>query len=153
MKAYRLVKASYAADAFEGEGARRYGGRWNSKGTRVVYLADSPALAALEILVHTRSAEDLQDYLLIEVDFDEVLLETLDAAALPEGWEAPKPSLLTQTLGDRWVFEGRSLLLRVPSAVVPRQSNVLLNPRHPDVTRIAIGEPEPFRFDPRLQRS
>jgi len=153
VKAYRLVKASYAAGALSFESARHYGGRWNSKGTRVAYLSDSPALAALEILVHTSSEGDLQDYLLIEVGFDQALVETLDAAALPEGWDAPKPSPQSQVVGDRWVAEERSLLLRLPSAVIPKQSNFLLNPQHPDMARLAIGESEPFRFDPRLARS
>lgn len=139
--------------ALEGEGARLFGGRWNSKGIRVAYLSDSPALAALEILVHTRSEEDFQDYLLIEIGFDAALVEALDATALPEGWDAPRPSPLTQALGDRWVAEGRSLLLRVPSAVVPRQFNYLLNPEHPDRAKLSVGEPEPFRFDPRLKRT
>lgn len=150
MRAHRLVKARYISGALEGEGARRFGGRWNSKGTRVAYLSDSPALAALEILVHTRSEEDLQDYLMLELAFDEVLVEAVSGDALPEGWDQLRPPTQAQAIGDRWVAEGRSLLLRVPSVVIPRQFNYLLNPQHPDMSKLKVGEPETFRFDPRL---
>jgi RES domain-containing protein len=142
----------YAASALDGEGARLFGGRWNTKGTRVVYLSDSPALAALEVLVHTRSEEDLQDYLILEVGFDEVLVETHAPEDLPADWTQPKAPISTQAIGDRWANEGRSLLLKVPSAVIPQQSNFLLNPLHKDMNKLEVGELAPFRFDPRLNK-
>jgi RES domain-containing protein len=121
--------------------------------TRVVYLSDSPALAALEVLVNTRSEEDLQDYLILEVSFDEALVETYAPEDLPANWNQLKPPVSTQAIGDRWANEGRSPLLRVPSAVIPQQSNFLLNPLHPDMNKLEVGELAPFRFDPRLTQA
>lgn len=150
MKAYRLVKTAYAASALDGEGARLFGGRWNSKGTRVAYLSDSPALAALEILVHTRSPEDLADYLLFELTFSAALVETMGTGGLPPDWRELTLSTSTQAIGDRWVEEARSVLLALPSAVVSQQCNFLLNPAHPEISRVEVGEAQPFSFDPRL---
>ena len=151
LRGWRIVKASHAAAAFDGEGARLYGGRWNSPGTALVYTAESEALAALELLVHVRAPQLLAAYVSIPADFDEALVESVAVASLPSGWRRyPAPSALQQ-IGDRWVLEGRSAVLRVPSAVVPRESNFLLNPLHGDFARVALGAPAPFEFDGRLR--
>jgi RES domain-containing protein len=150
-RGWRIAKASHAAAAFDGEGARLYGGRWNSPGTALVYTAESEALAALELLVHLRAPQLLAAYVSIPADFDEELVQSLAAASLPSGWRRyPAPSALQQ-IGDRWVLEARSVVLRVPSAVVPRESNFLLNPLHRDFARVALGRPVPFEFDARLR--
>lgn len=151
-RAWRIVKAARADSAFDGEGARRYGGRWNSPGAPLVYTAGSASLAALELLVHLQSSQLLLAYVAIPVDFDDALVEELDPASLPEDWRCHPAPVALQRLGDRWVAERRSAVLGVPSAVVPvpEESNSLLNPAHPDFDRIARGSPRPFRFDPRL---
>lgn len=151
--AWRIVKATRArATAFDGEGARRHGGRWNSPGVRIVYTAESASLAALELLVHLQASRLLAAYALLPARFDEALVETLVTRGLPPRWkEYPAPVAL-QEIGDRWARGRRTVVLRVPSAVMPVESNFLINPEHPDFRRIAIGAPEPFAFDPRLRR-
>lgn len=150
--AWRIVKPYRVADAFTGEGARLYGGRWNSPGTPVVYAAESKALAALEILVHVDVAELMDDYLCIPVQFDRRLVRSLDMKALPTEWRDPLAPPSTRAMGDAWAADQHSVLLEVPSVLVPGESNYLINPRHPGFGKLKIGPPEPFEFDSRLLR-
>jgi len=150
ISAWRIVKARHAAAAFTGEGARIGGGRWNSRGTTVVYTAESESLATLEMLVHLGSSVVLHSYVLIRCDFDETLVTEVDANALPSTWRMYPPPLDLAALGDAWVSGGASAVSRVPSAVTTSESNYLLNPRHPGFTQIRIGAPNPFSIDPRL---
>ena len=148
--AWRLVKSRHARAAFDGEGARLYGGRWNSPGTRVAYASDSVALAALEVLAHLQSTAVLQAYSLAAIRFPEAAVEALDPASLPADWQRFPSPPENQALGDTWVAQGRSLVLRVPSAIVPSASNYLINPAHARFGAAVIEMPEPFAFDPRL---
>jgi len=150
-RGFRIVKAAHAATAFDGEGARLYGGRWNTPGTALVYTAESEALAALELLVRLRAPELLASYVSIPADFDDALVEVLGAASLPRGWRRSPPPTALLRIGDRFAATGRKAVLRVPSAVVPRESNYLLNPAHRDFARVAIGRPRSFDLDPRLR--
>jgi RES domain-containing protein len=147
---WRIVKSRHASTAFDGEGARLYGGRWNSPGTRMVYTSRSVSLAVLEILVHLRETALLSSYSLIAARFDDALIEGLDHSRLPDGWRTFPALSELQHIGDEWVRSQRSAVLQVPSAVVERESNYLFNPAHPDFSSIVIGEPEPFTFDERL---
>jgi len=150
--AWRLVKSRHAAAAFDGEGARLYGGRWNSPGTRVAYASDSIALAALEVLAHLQSTAVLQAYSLVSLSFPDESVELLRTASLPARWRRfPSPSE-NQAVGDRWVASGRSLILQVPSAIIPSAANFLINPSHPEFSKVVIARPERFAFDPRLVR-
>jgi RES domain-containing protein len=146
----RLVKSRHAAKAFDGEGARLYGGRWSSPGTAVVYTSETVAVAMLEILVHVAYPPILDSYSRIEATFPDAFVE--DPADLPRDWNQSPPPTSTQAIGDTWARDRRSAALRVPSAVVPRAFNFLLNPDHPDFLHVVIGTPEPFTFDPRLLR-
>lgn len=147
---WRIVKSRHAGTAFDGEGARLYGGRWNSPGTRMVYTSASVSLAVLEVLVHLQDASLLSSYSLIAARFEEALVESLDRSMLPDGWRSyPAPREL-QHIGNEWAKNGRSAVLEVPSAVVERESSYLLNPAHPDFSPVVIGEPELFTFDERL---
>jgi RES domain-containing protein len=147
---WRIVKSWYASTAFDGEGARLYGGRWNSPGTRMVYTSSTISLAVLEVLVHLQEASLLSSYSLISAGFDDALVERLDHSMLPDGWRTyPAPSDL-QRIGDDWVRSQRSVALEVPSVIVESESNYLLNPAHPDFSSVVIGESEPFTFDERL---
>ncbi len=148
-RAWRIVKTKRAATAFSGEGAARMGGRWNSRGTWVVYASESRALAALETLVHLNPPL-LFHFVAFAIDFDDALVETLVREALPSDWTGEPPPPTTQVLGDLWVKQARSAVLAVPSAIIPGEPNYLLNPAHPDFTQITVGPPEPFVFDPRL---
>jgi RES domain-containing protein len=150
--AWRIVKTSRVAAAFDGEGARLYGGRWNSPGTAMVYTSESVALAALELLVHLQSSPLLARYSVIPARFDEDLVEPVDPASLPRGWNAHPAPVRLQEIGDRWVAQGRSAVLRVPSAVVPTERNFLLNPAHTGFAKVEIGAPIAFAFDPRFKQ-
>ena len=149
MQAFRLCRANYPA--YDGEGARRAGGRWNSKGTRVLYTSENRALAVLEILVHLSTS--LPDrYVLGAVGIpDYVAVEVLDESQLPANWSTldPREQETTRRMGDEWVAQQRSVILSVPSVVLGER-NYVLNPVHPDFERITFVEPAPFRFDIRL---
>ena len=150
---YRICKTKFAGTAFDGEGARLYGGRWNSPGTRMVYVAGSLALAQLEIIVHIEDERVLPAYSYITVNCpDDLVVNVTDIADLPADWgSSPPPNELKQ-IGDEWVNGGVSAALAVPSAVVPIETNYLINPAHHDFARLGIGAPEPLAFDPRLFR-
>ena len=148
--AWRLAKARHAGNAFDGEGARLYGGRWNSPGTRVAYASDSIALAALEVLAHLQSMGVLQAYSVAAIQFAESHIELLDVASLPKGWRRFPSPPENHAVGDRWVAESRSLVLRVPSAIIASANNYLINPLHPAFNSVVIGRPERFAFDSRL---
>jgi RES domain-containing protein len=138
MIAWRLCRRPHAD--LNGDGARRFGGRWNSPGRPVVYLAEHPALTALEVRVHL----DLP-FELLPVDY--VLMRVAVPDAAIDEFAAPAD---TVAAGDAWLAEARSPTLRVVSVLVPHSWNVLLNPRHPDSAQAVIREVEPFQFDPRL---
>ena len=150
LTAWRIVKASHAAWAFSGEGAYLYGGRWNSPGTKVVYVASTRALATVELAVHLDRSALLASYVLIPCGFDERLVNNLERGELPAGWRRDPPPAELAAIGDRWVRKLASAVLSVPSAVIPEEINFLLNPAHPAFSRIEIGDPRSFAFDPRL---
>ena len=147
LQAWRIVKAKHAATAFSGEGARLYGGRWNSAGVSLVYTSSTQALAALESLVHLNPPVIFK-YAAIPLEFEADLVEKV--TALPPGWANSPAPPSTRALGDLWAKEARSAVLELPSAIIPGESNVLLNPAHPDFKKIVIGKHVPFSFDPRL---
>jgi len=148
--AWRIFKRKHQASAFSGEGARRSGGRWNSKGVAVLYASESPALAALEMLVQLQAHEILQAYLLASISFDEGLVEEVPRRQLPRPWRRdPAPPAL-QAIGDRWIAAASSAVLRVPSAIIDGEWNYLLNPEHRDFAQCIRGKATPFRFDRRL---
>jgi RES domain-containing protein len=150
--AWRIVKRKYAKKAFDGEGARRFGGRWNSPGVAVVYTAESQSLAALELLVHLDSAELLGKYVVFEVGIHEALIARLDPTQLPKNWRADPALPRVRQIGDTWAAAGTSAVLQVPSATVPAEFNFLLNPHHEEFAKLRIGPPSPFRLDARLAR-
>jgi len=149
MRAFRLCRSSYPA--YDGEGACRVGGRWNSKGVRVLYMSENRSLAVLEVLVHLSGT--LPDkYLLGAADIpDEVAIERIANEDLPAGWSAlsPREQVATRLLGDAWVAQRRSAVLSVPSVILGER-NYVLNPAHSDFARIEFAQPETFRFDLRL---
>jgi len=149
LNAWRIVTRKWADTAFDGEGARLYGGRWNSPGSGVVYLADSRALAALESLVHHPGIPDL-GYVRFPVQFKASLVERLPTTGLETFIQSPVIAPETQAVGDDWLKQSRKPILEVPSAIVPEEYNYLLNPAHPKFDQIEIGAAEAFAFDPRL---
>ena len=150
MRAYRIVKRRHAAEAFTGEGARLYGGRWNPEGVPMVYAAQSRALAAMEALAHFHGAERRIAFVTFEIDIPDRLVARLAADELPQGWRNREIAPATQAVGSRWQRARRSVALAVPSVLIPEELCVLLNPEHPDADKVMIAYPVPFRFDERL---
>lgn len=144
---YRLTHKRHLNSAFDGEGARLNGGRWNSIGTSIVYTSDSLALCCLEIIVHLPSYNLLRDYVYMRVAFDsEVVID----AHLNNGWDQRPASTVSQTIGDTWVEDGTAAVLRVPSVIIPESFNYLINIHHGGYDKIKISKPAPVQFDPRL---
>ena len=150
--AWRITKRTRVRTAFSGLGARKYGGRWNSPGTNVVYAAQHQSLAALEMLVHLESAELVWKYVLIGVEIDEAYVADVSRSRLPRNWQTDPPRAELSLIGDQWAADAKTAVLRVPSALVPDESNFLLNPLHPDFGKLGIGKPVSFRFDSRLAK-
>ena len=153
MNAWRLVRKRRLPDAFTGEGARLGGGRWNHVGTPVVYVSETLSLAALEMFIHfTRKDIKLSKSLLavpVEIP-DGLKVIELSIKSLSSDWRVPPPSNSTKEIGTGWAQKGSSPVLRVPSAVIPDEYNLLLNPKHSDFVKIKIGKPQPFRLDERM---
>jgi RES domain-containing protein len=148
--AWRLIKANHADAAFAGEGTKRWGGRWNSKGVRVVYTAESLPLATLEVIGHALFYDALKNFVCIPVDFSPRLSQSIFIEDLPDNWQADPIPESVRKIGDRWVQNQESVLLQVPSAIIPFEYNYLINPSLPDFERLVIHSPQKFYFDPRL---
>ncbi len=146
---YRVVKTKYLDSAFDGEGARLYGGRWNSKGTPVIYTSNSLALCSLEIFIHLPSYRLLSDYIYMTVTFDSQLITKV---SLINGWNDRPISKIAQTIGDQWINECHSAVLEVPSVLMPDGYNYLININHPEYNNMKIGDPQPLQFDTRFEK-
>lgn len=132
-----------------GEGARKRGGRWNSPGVPLVYASSHLSLAVLEVLVHLESDDFPDNLVAYRLDIPDSLIEQLPD--VPDEWLDDPFRRQTRRYGDTWVSEGRSAALTVPSAVIPIESNVLLNPQHPQFAEVRVMEQFPFSFDRRLR--
>ena len=151
LTAYRITQKKHISTAFDGEGARLNGGRWNSIGTRMVYTASSLSLATLELLVHTEDISTIYGlFAVIPIEFESSLVQAVDVDSLPQKWDSPEPISDTQILGDQWISNMSSVLLKVPSAVTPREMNYLVNPIHADFSQIVLGSSFEFEPDQRL---
>lgn len=149
--AWRLLKSRHVAAALAGDGARRYGGRWNARGTPIVYLGGSLSLAALELFVHLTAEDARLAFSAIPVDIpDDLAIRSLAVEVLPPDWRQEPPPDSCKALGTAWAESGANAILRVPSVIVPNEHNYLLNPRHPDSQRLIIRPPKPFGFDDRM---
>lgn len=149
MRVWRIAGAKHAA--LDGEGSRRHGGRWTPPGAAVVYASATLSLAALERLVHADPDLQPRDLVAIAIDVPRgVKVESIEVDDLPADWrDYPAPSSLALP-GERWLRESRTAVLSVPSAVIPAERNVLLNPAHAEFRRCVAGPTQPFSFDPRL---
>jgi len=152
VQVFRIVKTRSIRD-LSGTGARVHGGRWNRKDIPVVYASENRSLATLEFLVHVPLSL-LPNHLSIAcLDIpSDIVVEQISIADLPKNWrDYPAPSELADA-GSEWAIAMRSLLLRVPSVVVPDEFNILINPRHPDMNRVVISSVERYMFDRRVLR-
>jgi RES domain-containing protein len=148
---WRIVKSAHSTDAFTGEGAALHGGRWNKRGTRVVYAAQTLSLSVLEQFVHTGEEGRTIDYVFFKIEIPAAIkIEKLNATRLSANWRnAPAPEE-TQELGSAWIQKQSSALLCVPSVIVPVECDFLINPAHADFHKLKIAKPQPLRFDSRL---
>lgn len=146
---WRLVTARFAKSAFSGDGARLYGGRWNRKGVPLVYTAGSQSLAMLEMLVQDEPLR--ARYVTIEARIPKsVTIDRIRIEGLPSDWRNIAAREKLQAMGTEWARKRSAAVLAVPSAVIPAESNYLLNPLHTEFRRIRIGKPEKFETDLRL---
>jgi len=152
MRVWRLAKAAYTTP--NGEGAKKYGGRWNPPGLAVVYTSESIALAAFEALVHADRDLLPDDFVILSAHIpDTLLIRTISPEDLPNNWQnIPAPRTLL-TIGEDWLHTNREIGLRVPSAVIPQEWTILLNPAHPNFSALEWTTEGPFHWDSRLERN
>ncbi len=147
MKVYRIALAEFSNKLY----ATGRAARWNSRGTFVIYSASSRALACLENLVH-RSGEGLSSLfktMVIHIPGN-IDVKEITPGSLPSNWRTFKGQRITNTIGDNWVRGGDSVVLKVPSAIIPEENNYIINPAHPNFEQIEIIALEAFMFDERL---
>lgn len=149
MLVWRITREAH--QALDGEGARLHGGRWNSEGVAVVYTSATLALAALEYLVHVDPEDVPEDLVAMRIRVpDDLPDERVRVSDLPADWSEVPDHPACVSRGDAWAKEASAAVLRVPSAIVPEEENVLLNPKHTDAGRVAVVHTRAFAFDPRL---
>lgn len=149
MLLYRISLCKRAED-ISGTGAKLFGGRWNSVGVPMLYLASSRALAALEVLAHLTSIQDPESFCITVFEVPENSIEEVERYLLPKDWNTyPSPSSLKK-IGDTFAKSNKSLLLKVPSAIVEDECNYMLNVNHPLLDKVKIIGSKPFLFDKRL---
>jgi RES domain-containing protein len=154
MVVYRIEREKYLKTTLAGTGASMSSGyRWNSMYTKLVYTAQSRALATLEVSVHLDLSEDLPtDRFYIEIEIpDDITIQEVIPEDLPDDWYSKPPTITTQIIGDDFVFQNESAILKVPSSIVPQEFNYLINPNHPDAKKIRVIGKIPMNFDPRLK--
>jgi RES domain-containing protein len=150
MFVYRITGKKHAGD-LSGTGAAMFGGRWNKKGTPVLYTGANKEIALLETVVHIPALliPDL-DILTIEIPDDSV--NAIEADVLPKNWKAyPAPAILAE-IGENWIREGKTIALKVPSCIIHSASNYILNCRHPEYSKVKIVDRRNFEFDSRLKK-
>ena len=131
----------------DGEGGKLFPARWHSRGQAIVYTADHPASSLCEMLANTDAGSLPSTFQLLKIAVEDILI--LDLKNLVENWI--ENIMFTRDLGDKWLKEANSAILRVPSALVPEACNFLINPVHPDISRIAIERKIKIPLDPRLR--
>ena len=152
MLVYRIAKRDVVAD-LSGTGARLFGGRWNHRGTAVVYTSETRSLAMVEYLVHLSLSNAPRGLMIATIEIpDSIVPEDIPRSSLPKGWRDYPPPRGVADFGTRWAKSKKSLFLRVPSAVVEQEYNILINPLHSEMQRVVLREVEAFEFDKRLIR-
>jgi RES domain-containing protein len=152
MEIFRISKVKYADDIY-GEGARKYGGRWNRPGMAVVYASEKRSLALLELIVHFASKAAFNEtYNFLKLKIDESLVVNLDPNLLPKNEIEVNDNRLWK-LADYYFIEKKVAALRVPSVLIPQEFNIILNPNHIDLRNLAINEIEVINLDERFKNS
>lgn len=154
MEVYRIAQEQYADD-LSGNGARLFGGRWNSEGFYALYAASFRSLALLETLAHT-PAKMLESkiYMLVTISVpDKLAPHNIDVKKLADGWDAPDIRQYTQQMGNIFLSDNKELLLSVPSVLMPEETNYVLNPLHADMKKVKVVHSRRIHFDKRVEWS
>jgi RES domain-containing protein len=149
---YRITHRRYAETPFSGEGGLYYNSRWATKGQRVSYAADHLALATLEKIAGVQRVDLLTEMVYVQAEIPASHVVALADSELPDDWTALPAQEGTRALGDAWLAERRSVLLRVPSVVLPHSYNYVVNAAHPDARKLKIVDTEPLLLDNRVLR-
>jgi RES domain-containing protein len=144
---YRFSNKNYGVDV-TGEGARLNGGRWNSKGIPVVYTSSTISLSLLELVIHSASFDEIRSNLLLKISLPDNSVTSLADLKIKEDWQGDPG--YSRFIGDSFLRSKKSLLLKVPSAIIPEEYNVLINPLHPDIKKVKVADASLFQFDTRL---
>lgn len=147
------ITPTYSADDTSGAGAKATGGRWNSKGLPILYTSASPSLACLETLVHLKTGSLPMNRFLVHIKLPLAAWKARDVKTskeLPVGWDATPSGMVSINYGDDWLKSLASPVLMVPSAIVPEETNVLINPAHPLNEGIKATIVRKWTYDPRL---
>ena len=153
MFAWRIAKAK-RADDLSGKGAALDGGRWNDVDMPAVYMGLTPAICSLETFVHTNQYPSMPLKITrFELPDDETLYVEPTPDELPDGWQAIPPDRPSMAFGTKWLLSCQHLGLIVPSAVLPLERNIMLNPMHPAMARVKIDAQYDFMYDERMYRS
>jgi len=150
VKVWRITHKDYAKSAFTGEGAKLFGGRFNSEGIPLVYTSGNLSLAMLEIMVQSNGRDYFKHCVIFYAEIPENLITIPVLNDLPKEWKQIPYGKQSQQFGDAWIKTGSSPVMRVPSVVVPVEYNFLMNPMHPEFSEININETENVSFDTRL---
>ncbi|MDP8243529.1 MAG: RES domain-containing protein [Candidatus Hinthialibacter antarcticus] len=151
LTAWRLVHSKYLNKPLTGEGAQKSGGRWNHKGTPIIYAAQAISLSVLEILARILDSGDLKHYRFRSVEFDDSQVQRIEQSELSLNWNSLPPTNETKDIGNEWAKSNQSLILAVPSVIIPIECNYLINPSHPEFRSLVIHTNKvKFDFDQRL---
>lgn len=151
MIAFRVTEKRYKHRAFNGKGAEEHGGRYNNKGTAIVYTADSVALGILEILANYEEV-DLEKYFVYTVQIPDALIEEFPKRKLPTGWNGDPAPASTKQIGDDFVKVARTAALKIPNASSPEEFTVLINPAHPNIGKIKISRPRALKSSEKVKK-
>jgi len=150
MLVYRITGKKYASD-LTGKGAAMFGGRWNKKGSPVLYTGENKEIALLETIVHTPPLL-IPALVILTLEIPDDSITTIEIKSLPENWTVyPAPVVLSE-IGERWIKEGKTIALKVPSCIIHSSHNYILNCRHPEYSRVRLIDHRNFKFDSRLKR-
>lgn len=150
MRVFRIAKKQYLED-LSGEGSRLFGGRWNKKGMPMLYFSDSLSTSLLEVLVHLDFKYLTKDFGYIEIDIPDNLIDTkLKLKDLDDNWRDNPPKSITTNLGTAFLKANKKLALKVPCAILPMASNILINPKHKDFAKLKVIKVADLDIDSRL---
>ncbi len=150
MRLYRIAKQRYIED-FSGEGAKLYGGRWNKRGTHLLYFSSSLSLCVLEILVHFNQGYTPTDLYFVEIEVPDRLINfKVDLSEVKAYLRDNPPHFSTQQFGSNWVNKNDDFALALPSAVLPIEDNVIINPNHKNWSKVKVLKTEPLNLDARV---